>query len=186
MCNRTRADVCVNQIAFVKRLNRHGAGRRRNLCSGGKTFVGYDRLERPAVAVVLDQPGQLLVVGRVNVGGRHQGCQTLFDIARHRHDPQVLGVVPLRHLVRPRRLSHAQGGQHQHRVHVLDAGQVLQRRQHGDRLAAAHWHPQGATGLLVDVVYGVVLVRVGDEGAAHACFRRGGLRTYMTSRCWAQ
>ena len=23
-------------------------------------------------------------------------------------------------------------------------------------------------------------------GAAHACFRRGGLETYMTSRCWAQ
>ena len=130
-------------------------------------LVGYDRLERPLVAVVLHEPGELLVVGRVNVGGRHQGCQTLFDIARHRHDPQVLGVVPLRHLVRPRRLSHAQGGQHQHRVHVLDAGQVLQRRQHGDRLAAAHGHPQGATGLLVDVVYGVVLVRVRDEGAAH-------------------
>ena len=131
-------------------------------------LVRDDGAEGPRASLEeLHEPRQLLVVRGVDLARGEQRRAPLLHVADHRVDVEVLEVVPLLRLGRPRLCSHPLRAQHEHRVRHAHHDQRVDQRERADRLADAHaGEPRRALHVEREVDH-QLLVLVRDERFAH-------------------
>ncbi len=125
-------------------------------------FVNHDDLERPRLAVLLHQPRELFEVRAHDVGFLIERPLALALIAAtHRH-AQVLQVVPLLHLIRPRAPSHAERGDDERGAFASEEHPV-EGGKRGDCLPHTHARPHHAPLVADDMVDDDPLIRTRVE-----------------------
>ncbi len=128
-------------------------------------LVDHDGTERPTLAVLFHQPGQILEVDGVDGGVIAQRGAAFGFGTDDGHNVDVPHGLPLPRLVGPRVPRHDQRRNHQ-RGHGLTCKHERIECEEGSRgLARAHVRPYRAARQVDNVVYHALLIRTGHEVA---------------------
>ena len=111
-------------------------------------LVQNHHVKIPAPAQRVHQPGDVLAVDDVNIRRGFQCGFALLLCAQHGGNAQVLQVPPLGGFVLPRRFCDLLRGYDQHPADLQSVvDQLVDGGQRDHRLAQAHLHPEGHSGL---------------------------------------
>ena len=146
----------------------------RTLRAGAKTetfqpssLITDDNAERPLAFQRLNEPRELLVVRAIDVRLSFERRRPLLCRADDDRHAEIMEVIPLGDLIRPRALSHAQRRDDKRRTGREEVPDVAQCREGGYRLAGTHPRPHHSPRTGQDVVNDEPLVGAGDELLAH-------------------